>query len=390
MNSQNIRVFQSQDILCPDNLGQPLCIASSDSLFWVAFHNVIKGYSTQTTQKEFHCLYEFQPLWPIVDDIHYLPDIRRIITVERRVVYQGTSGDSVVLIGGNQSSPNSPQVVVPMVEQCCRIYYFDYDKKQRKTNIQPYTLPIQLISNANEKTLNKLLASVCTYSNQLLTCSRDVISLWKFTNSASPTCILKLHSSWNIKCISIFNQFIGYGTTRDVRVIELKQKEIITDDSTDTAMAESDMDELDDAIISHLEKHDIKRGKSTLEEQRKRIETNIKDQIGPMAESPVSPRANEILNVRAAGPLTKTMAIYWGISQLESNMNENDEIQIRFDMSTKEPVPSPATQTYTEHITAPTDKKKKNTVSATTNIAYDIVGETPTVDHPTFVNNKYM
>ncbi|KAG2382644.1 hypothetical protein C9374_005224 [Naegleria lovaniensis] len=479
MNSHNIRVFQSQDILCPSELGQPLCSAASEGLFWVAFSGIIKGYATQTTQKEFQCMYEFQPLWSEVDAIHYLPDIRRVITVERRMTTIGTaqqpttpttplghhhhhrggsghasssnnnilgspksSGDfSNALKSFSQSSstatPTTNQNTQTIVEQCCRIYRFEYDKKERKTIIYPFSLPIQnfvstnstttsttLTTQANSATTSQaaksgmtlsseLLISVCTYSNQLLTCAKDVISLWKFTNNIeTPICILKLHTSWHVKCISVFNQFIGYGTDKDVRVIELKQKET---ELEKTLLENSQDDDInlnnggtngeESTLAQHVGAVNVcgsvspnasdhsdtqKKKSSRLTEIQKRIQAHVQEQIVGTNESPQSQvsQGGIITRHQSLNPLNKAMAMYWGVSQLHESI---DEIQIRFDMGTKDLLPSPATQSYGEpvRISDKTTMKKGNHSSAN-NIAYDIFGQTPTVDHPAFVNHNYI
>lgn len=428
MNTHNIRVFLTQDILCPSELGQPLCSATSEGLFWVAFSNVIKGYATQTTHKEFQSLYEFQPIWSEVDAIHYLPDVKRVITVERRVipsvsamsnhqVRNLSSMDPSTALKSFSSSSNNNQnnsssfvnIQPPTIEQCCRIYRLDYDKKERKTIIYPFTLPIQnIISSTSSSTsginnvqnTNNLLISVCTYSNQLLTCARDVISLWKFTNNENPICILKLHTSWNVKCISVFNQFIGYGTTRDVRVIELKQREtdndvVLSSSVDDEILNEDGLESSNNANSTQNTSPDEKKcsgKKSALLDVQKKIHSDIQDKLlgTTSAETPISTSSSAILTRhRSNGPIAKTMAMYWGVSQLESS--GNDEIQIRLDMTTKELLPSPATQSYTEPVKISTpEKPKKGSQSSASNIAYDIFGETPTVDHPAFVNNHYM
>jgi hypothetical protein len=239
MNSSHVRVFSSQDILCPDN--EPLCTASSDGTFWVALASgVIRGYSTHTTSSNFHKLYEFKPVWPQVIAMHYLPDLKRLVTLEKRVVKRSKlvdDNDDIMFNEVNsrtqlhqqqhqqQSTTIDPSDDASVVQQqVCRVYHLLWNHKECKTKIGVHLLPV-----GNQVSL----ISACSQSNAIQICVNRVITVWIYPQqvttatplagiSVTPICILKLHTSWNVKCISISKQFIGYASDADVRIVKLK------------------------------------------------------------------------------------------------------------------------------------------------------------------------
>jgi hypothetical protein len=43
-----------------------------------------------------------------------------------------------------------------------------------------------------------------------------IFNIWK------PICVLKIHTGWNLKCLSIYGNFLGYASEVDVRILHLK------------------------------------------------------------------------------------------------------------------------------------------------------------------------
>ena len=366
MNSSHVRVFQSQDILCPDN-DEPLCIASSNSLFWVALASgVIRGYSTQSSSfhpsttlssttkanhdsssndddddekrmssknndstsggandgangdknEPFHRLYELRPLWPIVVDMCYLDDLKRLITIEKRPIQN------------NQTVMNGNDEKMATHQQVCRIYHFLWDQKECKTKIGVCTLPIGI---------NVKLINVCNQSNMIQVHADRMITLWAFpflyassssasssglglTNSQismAPVCILKLYCSWNIKCMSIFNQFMGYGSDTDVRIVRFKlMSDLVVMDSS-TAV---------EANESSLLKHE--------------------DKPLTLNSSKVGIRNEEANGNRMSNKSSEEseLCAVWGVSQCA--IDAQNYVEVRFNSTNYDLVPSPATSTY--------------------------------------------
>lgn len=367
MNSAHVRVFQSQDILCPDT--EPLCVAASDGIFWTALSSgIIRGYSTHTTVgNSFNKLYEFKPIWSQVIDMHYLHDLKRLVTCERRIIKRSklddntrsstnnnnnngvigstdtpmthnnktnngfarsnTSTQTRSFFGGmkqfnNDHSTTSPkrgqqqfgndnknssnngvmeEVEEETVQQVCRIYHFLWSQKESRTKIGVCTLPV-----GNSVSL----ISTCAQSNAIQVCANRVISVWAFPMistvpstkstaaavthlsnvSMAPICIVKLYTSWDIKCISIFKQFIGYGSDTDVRIVTLKYSQ-----SSD---------------LLHSNNNDNGSGTT--------IENSSFDNAG--------------------------LCTFWGVSQCSTDTQ--NFVEVRFNSTNYDLVPSPATSTY--------------------------------------------
>jgi hypothetical protein len=79
MNSAHVRIFQSQDILCPST--EPQCITTSTNLFWVALEGgTIRAYAIREMGKEglMPC-WEFKAIYATVEGMWYHEDMRRYV-----------------------------------------------------------------------------------------------------------------------------------------------------------------------------------------------------------------------------------------------------------------------------------------------------------------------
>ncbi|KAL0484328.1 Hps3 [Acrasis kona] len=179
----------------------------------------------------------------------------------------------------------------------CRVYHLRWDVKQLRTTICYYTFPVKDVRLIS---LDQVYGSVAMASG-------NCITVWK--NLEEPICILKVHTGWKLKCLSIYGNYLGYASDIDVRILRLKPAS----------------------------------------------KTNNKE---------------------------KEWRVFWGVSHVEND----DLVQVRFQTETHDLVPSPAAKTNVPRVSVPVSKRATVKVDQ----AYDVIGETPNVDHPTFVNKLFI
>eukprot|EP01080_Neovahlkampfia_damariscottae_P009842 gene9842-2165_t len=192
-----LTIFSEQNIVCPKV--EPKCIESSEGIFFVGLTNgTIKCYASHKTMNNFNQIYEFNTIWSQVESIHYLPKLKRLVTIEKNEV-----------------------------QRVCRIYHLFWDEKRQITRIPVYTLPKKVD-----------LISICKETNQILSSLDGKIFLWKFLKTDEFSnqnqqqqhiqieCILEIITAWNLKILKLHQNYICYGSENDFRVLKIEKEKM--------------------------------------------------------------------------------------------------------------------------------------------------------------------
>ncbi|KAL9641524.1 hypothetical protein ABK040_013445 [Willaertia magna] len=438
-----------------------------EPLFWVAYSSgIVKGYSSilyGNFNDKINNKYEFKSVDKEILEMKYLFKKQCIITIERRRRNNNLNNnqninnvnDQNYIIYNNCNDKNECIFKESETIDFCRVYFLqniflqkhdnctilnnnNINNINNNNNIHVNNLMTKISTN-NNNSLNSLtsfanndstlLLSVCNLNNYILLCNRDDLTLWQFKedynlqennlqneinnlqqeeNNIYFECILKINTNWNIKYINLFDNFIGYASDKDVRILQFikreKFKNIIKQNTNKTK--EINILNNDNRLLwlpNNFTKEDVNKSFSSTSSL-----STINDLNTSITHNSITNfNNNNSVNRSSNRSRSNSLINYWGVSHLQSsivstlqkdnleenllqqkdqeNLNNslliNKEIQIRFDKNTKRLLPSPSLQKINYDL----NKLNKNS-----NTQYNIIKETFINDHPIFINNNFI